>query len=193
MAAKGPKEVARIHDATVVKFFVLYVLQSLGGHATKDAMDEVVFHTENVSYFDYSEALDALMSTEHITIATLPEGTYYVLTTLGQDALVHFTRRIPSWARGRVAKAVLDYRARLKYDSEIRYKVERLEDGAAMVTLSIHDRDKMMFSTSLRMPTSEDAGKLGEAFKKNPAPMYGTVVQALSQLMDEINRAEESF
>lgn len=195
MAAKEPKEVAKIYDSTTVKFFVLYVVKSLGGHATKAAIDEVVVITENVSYFDYSDALASLISTEHITTVTLQEQTYYVITSLGTEALVHFTGRIPSWARGRIGKAVLEYRARIKYESEIRHETEVLEDGSALVTLSIHDLsegDRLMFSTTLRMPGRADADLLGRAFRKDPTPLYSTVVRALSQLMDELNREDHA-
>ena len=180
-------EYGRIQDKTTIKFFVLYVLQSLGGHAPKDAIDEVIAFTENASYFDCMEAMESLAQTGHIESFSnsKAQDLIFKLTPLGADTLAEFSTRVPSWTRRRIGNATLTYRARLKYDSEIRCQVDSMDDGSAMVSLSIYNDGVYMFSTALRMPTLEIANRVCEVFKKNPRPVYQAVVNAIAELVSE--------
>ncbi|NLT57722.1 MAG: DUF4364 family protein, partial [Clostridiales bacterium] len=99
------RELGRISDPTILKFFVLYVLQALGGSTAKSALGEVAMMTESASYFDYAQALDALLSTGHIAVGE--EGSY-TITPLGEDAHGHFYNQVPTWVRGRVGRAVME-------------------------------------------------------------------------------------
>jgi hypothetical protein len=184
-------KVGQIRDKRTMKFFIMTILRSLGGHAKTEDLDQITMMTDSANWFDYRDALAELLETEHILTIDLPEkGTYYVNSTLADEALEAFKREVPAFARGRINAAVMEFRAKVRYDNDVRSSIEMNPDGTAMLTLSIYDGEQLMFSTTIFMPDREQASLLADAFRDDPTPCYRDVMQNLGKLISLYNKKQ---
>ena len=182
-------KVGQIRDKRTMKFFIMTVLRSVGGHARPQDLDMITMMTDSANWFDYREALAELLETEHILSVEHPQkGEFYVNSSLSNDALEQFKREVPAFARGRINAAVLEFRAKMRYDNDIRSSIQMNEDGTAMLTLSIYDGDQLMFSTTVFMPDRDQAAALSDAFRDDPTPYYSNVMQNLGHLLSIYNK-----
>ena len=130
-------KVGQIRDKRTMKFFIMTVLRSVGGHARPQDLDMITMMTDSANWFDYREALAELLETQHILSVELPgKGEFYVNSSLANDALEQFKREVPAFARGRINAAVLEFRAKMRYDNDIRSSIQMNDDGTAMLTPS---------------------------------------------------------
>ncbi|MBQ3077385.1 MAG: DUF4364 family protein [Clostridia bacterium] len=187
----------QVRDKRTMKFFIMTALRALGGHAHPQDLETIAMMTQAANWFDYHDALAELLESEHLLSVELPEkGEYYVNSSLAKEALDLLSAELPAYLKRRIDTAVIEFRAKLRYAEENRYHIEMNEDGTAMLTLSIYDRDQLMFSTTLFMPGREQAELLGRAFYDDPTPYYSNVMQNLGKLLstyDKKLREEEGF
>lgn len=182
-------KVGQIRDKRTMKFFIMTVLRSVGGHARPQDLDMITMMTDSANWFDYREALAELLETQHILSVELPgKGEFYVNSSLANDALEQFKREVPAFARGRINAAVLEFRAKMRYDNDIRSSIQMNDDGTAMLTLSIYDGEQLMFSTTVFMPDRDQASALSDAFRDDPTPYYSNVMQNLGRLLSIYNK-----
>ena len=65
-------KVGQIRDKRTMKFFIMTVLRSVGGHARPQDLDMITMMTDSANWFDYREALAELLETQHILSVELP-------------------------------------------------------------------------------------------------------------------------
>jgi len=184
--------VGQVQEKRAMKLFIMTALRAMGGHAHPQDLETISMMTESANWFDYHEALAELLESEHLYLVELPEkGEYYVNTSLANEALKELSRELPAYHKRRIDAAVMEFRAKQRYDEDNRFQIEMNEDGTAMLTLSILDRGQLLFSTTLLMPGREQAELLGLAFREDPTPYYSNVMQNLGKLLSTYARKRD--
>ena len=61
-----------IHDKLEIKFLILYIAARVSGQSPWRGMQELTLCDSGIDYFSFSECLNDLVQTEHLTLS--PEG-----------------------------------------------------------------------------------------------------------------------
>ena len=65
-----------IHDKLEIKFLILYIAARVSEPIPMEGMQELTLCDSGIDYFSFSECLNDLVQTEHLTLS--PEGLYAI-------------------------------------------------------------------------------------------------------------------
>ena len=69
-------DAAFIHDKLEIKFLILYIAARISEPIPIDGMQELTLCDSGIDYFSFSECLNDLVQTEHLTLS--PDGLYAI-------------------------------------------------------------------------------------------------------------------
>jgi len=166
-----------IQDKLEIKFLILYVASRLIEPVPFEAMQELTMCDAGVDFFDFSECLSNLVSTEHLTLSD--EGLYAV-TEKGLRNGQICESSLPYSVRLEADKNITIYNQKLKRRSQVRSDVRPRANGTWDVTLAFHDdSDETLLKMELMVPKEVMARDLAQRFRQNAEQMYTSVLNAL--------------
>ena len=151
---------------------------------TFDVILDLAMCDEGVDYFDFSECLNDLVETDHLTLSA--DGKYAITvkglrnSTICESSLAYSVRlecdkNLEVWNR------------KLRRKSQVRSSMEKRPNGTYTVTLALDDDAGNIMTLNL-MALREDMGKLLQnRFRQAPEQTY----HAIMQLLMKDNQADQ--
>lgn len=164
-----------VHEKLDIKFLILYVMARVTEPVPFEDVLELSMCDDGFGYFDFSDCLAELVSTEHIL---LQDG-LYTITEKGErnSAICESSLAYP--VRVRADKKIRDFNERLRRRSLVRASITERENGTFTVSLSFSDDVANLMSLEMMVPQKEQAEALVRRFEKSPAEVYGTLIANL--------------
>lgn len=166
-----------IQDKLEIKFLILYVASRLIEPVPFEAMQELTMCDEGIDFFDFSECLSALVSSEHLAIS---EDGLYSITEKGLHNGKICESSLPYSVRLRADKTITIYNQKLKRQSQVKSEITPRANGTYTVTLSFSDdNEESILKMELMVPKEVMAQDLAKRFKKNAEQLYSGILNAL--------------
>lgn len=172
MARKG-----FIQDKLEIKFLLLYIASRLIEAVPFEAMQELSMIDEGVDFFDFSECLNDLVTSGHLTLS--PEG-LYAITEKGQRNGQICESSLPYSVRLAADKSITLFNQKLRRRAQIKSKITPRSNGTYTVSLAFCDeQDNALLKMELMVPKEVMAKDLAQRFQKHTEQLYSSVINAL--------------
>ena len=165
-----------IRDKLEIKFLILYIAARVSEPLPLEGMQELTMCDDGIDYFDFSECLNDLVKTEHLSLSE--EGCYGI-TAKGLRNSEICESSLPYSVRLRVDKSIADYNKMLLRRNQVQSRVTARDNGTFSVTLLLRDDVSSVMELELTVATEEMAKDLAERFKKSPEKIYSGILEAL--------------
>ncbi len=166
-----------IRDKLEIKFLILYVASRLIDAVPFEAMQELTMCDEGVDFFDFSECLNDLVRTEHLTLS---EDGLYALTEKGMRNGEICETSLPYSVRLRADKLITIYNQKLKRQAQVKSEIIPRTNGTYTVALTFNDdADAPILKMELMVPKEVMANDLARRFRENTEQLYSSVLNAL--------------
>ena len=165
-----------IHDKLEIKFLILYIAARVIEPIPFDTVLDLTMCDDGVDYFDFSECLNDLVKTEHLTLS---EDGLYSITDKGLRNSQICESSLPYSVRLRCDKNLVACNRRLRRKSQVRASYEKRPNGTYTVKLNLDDDMGSVMDLKL-MAVREDMAKLlANRFRQSPEKLYGQIMNLL--------------
>lgn len=165
-----------IHDKLEIKFLILYIAARVIEPIPFDTVLDLTMCDDGVDYFDFSECLNDLVKTEHLTLS---EDGLYSITDKGLRNSQICESSLPYSVRLRCDKNLVACNRRLRRKSQVRASYEKRPNGTYTVKLNLDDDMGSVMDLKLMVPR-EDMGKiLAARFRQAPEKLYSEIIDLL--------------
>ena len=165
-----------IHDKLEIKFLILYIAARVIEPIPFDTVLDLTMCDDGVDYFDFSECLNDLVKTEHLTLS---EDGLYSITDKGLRNSQICESSLPYSLRLRCDKNLVACNRRLRRKSQVRASYEKRPNGTYTVKLNLDDDMGSVMDLKLMAVREDMAKMLAERFRKTPERIYTEVMNAL--------------
>lgn len=169
-------DAAFIHDKLEIKFLILYIAARISEPIPIDGMQELTLCDSGIDYFSFSECLNDLVQTEHLTLS--PDG-LYAITPKGLRNSEICESSLPMSVRLLTDRNVAAYNQMLLRRAQVRSRVIPRENGTFTVELCFSDDVDQLMHLELMAATEELARELADRFQKNPEQVYSRLMASL--------------
>ena len=165
-----------IHDKLEIKFLILYIAARVSEPIPMEGMQELTLCDSGIDYFSFSECLNDLVQTEHLTLSP---GGLYAITPKGLRNSEICESSLPMSVRLLTDRNVAAYNQMLLRRAQVRSRVIPRENGTFTVELRFSDDVDQLMHLELMAATEELARDLAARFQKNPEQVYTQLMNAL--------------
>ena len=169
-----------IHDKLEIKFLILYIAARVIEPIPFDTVLDLTMCDDAIGYFDFSECLNDLVKTEHLTLS---EDGLYAITEKGIRNSRICETSLPYSVRLRCDKNLDVWNRKLRRKSQVKGSFEKRLNGTYTVKLSLDDDMGSLMDMKLMCPREDMSKLLVEHFKKSPEKVYSKLMEML--LKDE--------
>lgn len=176
-----------IHDKLELKFLILYIAARVIEPIPFDTMLDLTMCDDAIDYFDFTECLRDLVSTEHLTLS---EDGLYAITEKGLRNSKICESSLAYSVRLRCDKNLDVWNRKLRRKSQVKATLEKRSNGTFTVKMSLDDDMGSVMDLRLMVPR-EDMGKLlANRFRQSPERIYNQIMNIL--LTEAPNDTEKS-
>ena len=165
-----------IQDKLEIKFLILYIASRVMEPVPLAGMQELTMIDDGIDYFSFSECLNDLVKTEHLS---LTDDGLYAITPKGLRNSEICQSSLPYSVRLRADKELAFYNQELLRRSQIKGRYHRRENGTYTVELSLNDDVDNLMQLQLMVANEEIAKDLKRRFEKDPEALYGKILKSL--------------
>ena len=169
-----------IQDKLEIKFLILYLAARVIEPVPFDTMLDLAMCDDGVDYFDFSECLRDLVSSEHLTLS---EDGLYSITEKGQRNSEICESSLAYSVRLRCDKNLEVCNRKLRRKSQVRATTEKRLNGTYTVHMRLDDDMGSMIDLQVMAVHEEMAKMSAEHFRKSPERIYSKFMEVL--LSDE--------
>ena len=148
----GNMDASFIHDKLEIKFLILYIAARVSEPIPMEGMQELTLCDSGIDYFSFSECLNDLVQTEHLTLS--PEG-LYAITPKGLRNSEICESSLPMSVRLLTDRNVAAYNQMLLRRAQVRSRVVPRENGTFTVELRFSDDVDQLMHLELMAATEE--------------------------------------
>lgn len=164
-----------VHEKLDIKFLILYVAARVTEPIPFEDMLELTMCDDGFGYFDFSDCLAELVTTEHLHL----EDGLYAITEKGRRNSAICESSLAYSVRLRADQKLRDYNERLRRRSLVRAAVTERDNGTCTAALSFSDDVANLMTLELMVPKKEQAEALCRRFEKEPAAFYNQLIRHL--------------
>ena len=165
-----------IHDKLDIKFLILYITARVIEPIPFDTVLDLTLCDDAIDYFDFSECLQDLVKTEHLTLS---EDGLYSITEKGLRNSKICESSLAYSVRLRCDKNLEEWNRKLRRKSQVKASWEQRPNGTYTVRLSLDDDVGNVMDLKL-MAVREDMAKiLAARFQKAPEKLYTEIMSLL--------------
>ena len=179
-----------IRSKEEIKYLILYVMSFFKEAVSATDLTDAVMIEEAFGQFEYMEALDELVKSEHVEKTETELSEQYKLTFKGQASAKVFESSLPVIVRDEAKKSALRVLNHIYRNSSITAESYIREDGAHAVKLSMLDGSEAFFSIDMIVLDKRQGNILAENFKNNAEKIYDKILCSL--LMEYNNEEKEN-
>ena len=162
------------------RLIVLYSLMQLGP-CTDTQLLQFLTEQDLSNYFEMMFALNDLCDRGQAVRQKRKNGTYYMATQAGDEALSLFGGRVPQSLKALLAEEGSAWRRRFKNEAQINQAVKQTARGDYELTLTVTEQDTEMMRLHLTVPSREIAYEWMARWPSKASEIYGAVVRALGE------------
>ena len=172
-----------IQDKLEIKFLILYIASRLIEPVPFEAMQELAMIDDGVDFFDFSECMSNLVSSDHLTLS---EDGLYAITEKGLRNGQICETSLPYSVRLAADKNITLFNQKLRRRAQIRSEITPRPNGTYTVSLAFCDeQDSPLLKMELMVPKEIMAKDLASRFQKNTEQLYAGVINALFEAPEE--------
>lgn len=169
-------DAAFIHDNLEIKFLILYIAARVSRPIPVEGMQELTLCDSGIDYFSFSQCLNDLVRTEHLTLS---DDGLYAITPKGLRNSEICESSLPMSVRLLTDRNVAAYNQMLLRKEQVRAQVTLRENGTYTVTLHFSDDVDELLHLELMAATRDLAQGLADRFQKNPEQFYTRLMDTL--------------
>ena len=165
-----------IHDKLDIKFLILYIAARVIEPIPFDTVLDLTLCDDAIDYFDFSECLQDLVKTEHLTLS---EDGLYAITEKGLRNSKICESSLAYSVRLRCDRNLEEWNRKLRRKSQVKASWDKRPNGTYTVKLSLDDDVGNVMDLKL-MAVREDMAKiLANHFQKAPEKLYTEIMGLL--------------
>ena len=166
-----------IQDKLEIKFLLLYIASRLIEPVPFEAMQELAMIDDGVDFFDFSECMNDLVTSGHLTLS---EDGLYAITEKGLRNGQICESSLPYSVRLAADKNITVFNQKLRRRAQIRSEITPRPNGTYTVSLAFCDeQDSPLLKMELMVPKEVMAKDLADRFRKNTEQLYASVINGL--------------
>ncbi len=178
-----------IQDKLEIKFLLLYIASRLIEPVPFEAMQELAMIDEGVDFFDFSECMNDLVTSDHFTLS---DDGLYAITEKGLRNGQICESSLPYSVRLAADKSITLFNQKLRRRAQIQSEITPRPNGTYTVSLAFCDeQDSPLLKMELMVPKEVMAKDLAERFQKNTEQLYASVINALFEAPEEKDEKTE--
>ena len=164
-----------IHEKVDIKILVLFILRRLTAPIPIDTLAELTICDDGISYFDFTECIEELVSTDHIIL----ENDLYSITDKGARNGEAIENDLPYSIRQAAENAVTTVRSSQHRDSMIKTLHRVNDDGSCTAILTMSDGLEDIIKMELHCVDEQQASELENGFHKNAEKAYNVLINTI--------------
>jgi len=164
-----------IHDKIEIKIFILFVLRRMPEPVTLDLLTELAMCDDGISYFDFTECVSELVSTEHVQLL----GGMYSLTEKGARNGKITENSLPYSVRKEAESKAISLRTIQSRNAMINTVHRKEQTGGYRVELSLSDGVGEIVKIELFAANEDQAMSLEKSFRKNAESIYNKLIEMI--------------
>ena len=164
-----------IREKLDIKILILFILRHLPEAVSFDTLTELTLCDDGISYFDFSECLEELVQTGHVST----NGLTYAITEKGVKNGTVTESGIPYSVRIKAEKKVTALSRALTRNSMISTAQTIRRGGGYTVTLSLSDGVGEIVSMDVFAINEAQANALEQGFIKNAEGIYNKLIDMI--------------
>ena len=172
--------VGGLYNRSDIKVLLCYILKCVDYPTCKASIDTFLLENELVNYYEGSSALAELVQTGHIKTSTEDGIEYYEITESGRFIAMELDSHIPYSVRQLVIREAMHIASAERRKKGVKTEIRPHGQGHDVVMRIFHDEDEV-FQLSFYCTDSLQADMICERFRKDPATLYKTVIDALTE------------
>ncbi len=161
------------------KLVVLRCLDQFGP-CTELQMVQFLMEHDLMNYFDMMFALNELCDRGQAARQKRKDGTYYMATVAGDEALRLFGNRVPQSLKAAVQEQGDAWRARFRTEAQVGQSVRQTSRGEYELTLTVTEKDTEMMRLVLTVPSREIAYDWMGRWPRKASQIYDAVIRTLA-------------
>ena len=170
-------QVGFIRNKNEIKYLILYIAERLIAPVPFEVIQELTMCDPAIEYFDFSECLNYLVRTGHMTCS---ESALYAITEKGVQNGRATAEEVPYSVRLTAEKLVAAQNQQIKRARQVQTRVEALANGTVDVELRFNDdRGIPLWRMELAVPDEAQARALTKRFREEPEQMYNDLIKLL--------------
>lgn len=163
-----------IHEKLDIKILILFILRRLPGEVDPETLLELCQCDGGVGYFDYSDCLNELVESGHVT--RTEEG--YLITEKGARNADAVENSLPYSVRSKALKLIAPVEERLRRAAMITAR-HRVDEKGCTVELAMADDVGELIRLSLLCADEAQARKMEKRFRKDAEGYYQKIIELL--------------
>ena len=175
-------QVGFIRNKQEIKYLILYIAERLIAPVPFEAMQELTMCDPAVEFFDFSECLNYLVETQHMTCS---EDDLYSITEKGVQNGRACVDEIPYSVRLNADRLTEEYNQRIKRQKQVQSSVTPRGDAFDVLLSFNDDAGAPLWRMELNVPDKKKAKALAKRFQKEPEKLYGELIALLFEQNDE--------
>ena len=164
-----------IHEKLEIKILILFILRRVPEPVTLDELTELAMCDDGIGYFDFTQSVAELVSTEHLYL----RDNKYSLTLKGIHNGEVTENSLPYSVRLKASGAAADLRSKLSRDAMIKTTSNANTDGGFTVSLSLSDGLGSIMTMEMFSGDERQAAALEKGFHKNAEGIYNALLEML--------------
>ncbi len=164
-----------LKDSYAVKILICFFLNQINRPVTPNQLTEIATSGGIVNYFNYTEAITAMLEAGTIKIESIEGVEYYILSEMGKEGADSFKTIVPKSFRDKILVTGMKLFAKLKLEQDVICEIFEVKKGYA-IECSCKDNDIILMNLQLFAPDLEQAKLIKEKILKNPIDFYGKVL-----------------
>jgi len=171
----------RIKPIAQNKLLILYLLHSIHIQLSELQILRIVSENGWLNYFDFKESMFELIESKLVGRRDTPNGTFFVITELGETTLSHLQKELRSSKR----KAIEDYceanRDDLRLETELFADYIKLDENEYRVMLKILENQIPVFELSIIAYSKASAEAFIAKWKRTAPKIYKNTYDVLAE------------
>ena len=156
---------------TAMKFVLLYTLRHSLFRPNREELTEVAFLDDNMDYFQFCDALDALVQGRQVALS---EDARYEITEQGAQNADIIASEVPAALRAAIDAQIAPRNERARRDSCLHTET-LTRRGEHYALLSLSDGHRPILKLEILAAGKEQAEQLCAKFRKDAESIYGEI------------------
>ena len=162
------------------RLIVLYSLMNLGP-CTDTQLLQFLSEMDLTNYFDMMFALNDLCDRGQAVRQKRKDGTYYMATVAGDEALRLFGGRVPQSLKRAIQEQGVSWRQRFRSEAQVGQSVRQNARGEYELTFTVTENETEMMRLNLTVPSREIAYDWMGRWPRKASQIYDAVIRALAE------------
>ncbi len=168
-----------IRSELELKTLILFALKCAATPVAFDHLSDMVLRDEAIDYFEYVNAINDLVKTEHIYREAKPDAELYFISKKGLKNLESYEGNLPASVREHTKKAVKTILRKVRRQADVSAQIVERDNGTFSVLCKLRDDSGELLSMELTAITDEQAQAISNGFKDKAEKIYNVLLSEM--------------